>query len=461
MYNSEKKDLAKSMFFLDVLMNEIDETIIFVDAEGYIEALSLAYAEFLKVDRDDVIGKHVSEVIENTRLPVVLVTGEAEVAQPQKIRGKNMIASRIPIIRDNKVVGAFGRVLFKNVDELGTLYHRINKLEQELNFYESKFATMNVAKYSAEDLVGNSPEIKELRKTVKQVAKSNSNVIIQGESGTGKELVAHAIHSERWGDRRPLICVNCAAIPGELMESELFGYEEGSFTGAKKGGKIGLFQAAHGGTLFLDEIGEMPIHMQVKLLRVLQDKEVQKIGSTETEKVDVRIITATNRDLNKMVENGEFREDLYFRLNVISINIPPLRERSGDIPVISELFLKKMSENQYIFVKGISARAMEYMKSYKWPGNVRELENVLERAANFVDSSGMIKTEHLPNVIGGMAERTNRKTLKETIEETERLLIVDALIDNSGRKNLAAKALGISRTSLYEKIEKYNIDFTR
>ena len=444
-------------FFLDVMLNETDECIIFVDVEGKIVELSYAYAKFLGVNREDVIGKPVTDVIENTRLPNVIETRVAEIAQAHKIKGKNMIANRIPIIRNGKVEGAFGRVLFKNVEELDELYKQIGDMTQELNFYERSFAKSNSSKYGADDIVGNSPAMGELKKTIKHIAYSKSNVLILGESGTGKELVAHAIHSEYHGEDKPFVCVNCAAIPSELLESELFGYEEGSFTGAKKGGKIGMFQAADGGTLFVDEIGEMPLQMQAKLLRVLQDKKVKKVGSNEAKPVNVRIIAATNRDLEAMVREGTFRDDLYFRLNVISVNIPPLRERVEDLPMLVGVLIHKVSGNPYMDAKGISPQAMEYIKKYDWPGNVRELENVIEHAANFVDEDGIIQVNHLPRVITGFAKRSETKTLKQIVDEAERESIVNALHDNNGSRVKAAKALGISRTSLYEKMEKHNI----
>lgn len=444
-------------FFLDVMLNETDECIIFVDVESKIVELSHAYAKFLGVNREDVIGKSVTDVIENTRLPNVIETRVAEIAQAHKIKGKNMIANRIPIIRNGKVEGAFGRVLFKNVEELDELYKQIGDMTQELNFYERSFAKSNSSKYGADDIVGNSPAMGELKKTIKHIAYSKSNVLILGESGTGKELVAHAIHSEYHGEDKPFVCVNCAAIPSELLESELFGYEEGSFTGAKKGGKIGMFQAADGGTLFLDEIGEMPLQMQAKLLRVLQDKKVKKVGSNEAKPVNVRIIAATNRDLEAMVREGTFRDDLYFRLNVISVNIPPLRERVEDLPMLVEVLIDKVSGNPYMDAKGISPEAMEYIKKYAWPGNVRELENVIEHAANFVGSDGIIHVNNLPKVVTGLEKSSEIKTLKQIVDEIERQTIVNALHNNNGSRVKAAKALGISRTSLYEKMEKHNI----
>ena len=451
--------MGNSNYFLDVMLNETGECIVFVDKKGNIEELSEAYANFLGVNRDAVIGKPVEEVIENTRLPDVIKSRKAELAQAHKINGRNMIASRIPIIRNGEVEGAFGRVLFKNVEELDKLYKKIGELTDELNFYEKSFMEANSSKYNADDIIGESPAMSQLKNTIKHVSFSKSNVLILGESGTGKELVAHAIHSEYFGDKKPFVCVNCAAIPSELMESELFGYEEGSFTGAKKGGKIGMFQAADGGTLFLDEIGEMPLHMQAKLLRVLQDKSVKKVGSNEAKKVNVRLIAATNRDLEKMVQDGTFREDLYFRLNVISLEIPPLRERIEDIPVIVDALIKKVSGNPYIEISGISPRALEYIKKYHWPGNVRELENVIEHAANFVDEGGLIQTKHLPSNVTGIVESSYSKGLKEMLAEVERQAIIDALIKQGGSRTRAAKVLGLSRTSLYEKMEKYDIRF--
>ena len=449
--------MGNTSYFLDVMLNETGECIVFVDRKGIIEELSDAYAKFLGVNRDDVIGKPVDEVIENTRLPNVIKSRKAELAQAHKINGRSMIASRIPIIRNGEVLGAFGRVLFKDVEELDMLYKKINELTDELNFYEKRFMQANSSKYSADDIIGESPAMRQLKNTIRHVSFSKSNVLILGESGTGKELVAHAIHSEYFGDDKPFVCVNCAAIPSELMESELFGYEEGAFTGAKKGGKIGVFQAADGGTLFLDEIGELPLQMQAKLLRVLQDKSVKKVGSNEAKKINVRLIAATNRNLEEMVKEGTFREDLFFRLNVINLRIPPLRERIEDIPLLVEALIEKVSGNPYTRAEGISPRALEYIKKYSWPGNVRELENVIEHAANFVDEGGLIQTNHLPNNVTGIVESSEIKGLKEIMAGVERQTIVDALMKQGGSRTKAAKALGLSRTSLYEKMEKHNI----
>lgn len=451
-------DEMEAAFLLKTIMETTNDAIVYVNKEGYIEMISKPYADFLQVKREEVIGKHVRDVIENTRMDVVIKTGVSEIAEVQEINGNKMIATRIPVFVKGNVVGAVGRVLFRDINELNALYMKISKIEKELNLYKDEFKKVNSAKYSLDSIISESKSMHKIKELTKRTAKTNSNVLILGESGTGKELFAHAIHSISRRANAPFIKVNCGAIPYELLESELFGYEEGSFTGAKKGGKIGKFKAADGGTIFLDEIGDLPMNMQVKLLRVLQDKEIEKIGSNSSEKVDVRIITATNRDLEEMVSEGKFRLDLYYRLNVLTIKVPPLRERKDDIPILSEYLIQKISRRENIRVDRISDSALEYLKRYNWPGNVRELENILERAINFLDEETVIKPEHLPSKITGIMRKKKIRSLKLTLEEVERQAIIDSLIFSNGNKTKAASILDISRTSLYEKIDKYNIE---
>ncbi len=454
---TEKQKLSKE-YLLDTIINATNELFVLTNQEGYIEELSQAYADFINVKREDVIGKHVKDVIENTRLDIIVKTGVSETETIQKVNGKKMIATRMPITKDGKIIGAFGKVLFKNVDELNKLYEKINKIETELDMYKMQFGRINTAKYCLNDIIGCSNLINTLKETVETVGKTNSSVLILGESGTGKELFAHAIHNASNRARQPFVCINCGTIPAELLESELFGYEEGAFTGAKKGGKIGLFQAAHKGTIFLDEIGDLPMPMQVKLLRVLQDREVQKIGSTVREMIDVRVIAATNKNPYEMVQENKFRSDLYYRLNVISLRIPALRERKEDIPVLAKSFLKKLAAKENIPAEKISDSALEYLKCYDWPGNVRELENVVERAVNFLGQGKVVRPEHLPRNLTGIEEEEDIRDLCEVVAEAERLAIVNALLHNGGKKTVTAKSLGISRTKLYEKMEKYQID---
>jgi len=443
---------------LNTIMEATNDCIVYVNKDGYIEMLSKAYAEFLNVDRDASIGKHVTEVIENTRMHEVAKLGVEEVAQVQEIRGRKMIATRIPVYVNGRIVGAVGKVLFRDLDELEQLYTKVYKIEKELNMYKNEFKKINSAKYEINSIIGETREIRGLKELTRRIANTNSNVLILGETGTGKELFANAIHSLSRRKDGPFIKVNCGSIPSELLESELFGYEEGSFTGAKKGGKIGKFKAADGGSIFLDEIAELPMNMQVKLLRVLQEKEIEKIGSNTPEKIDVRIISATNKDLEEMIRKGEFRLDLYYRLNVISMVIPPLRKRKEDIPEIANHLIEKISKDEKIKVDGISKRAMDLLKKYDWPGNVRELENVLERAINYLDGETIIKIKHLPIKISGLKEDKELKSLKEEMEEYEKEIISNALLASNGNKTKAAEILKISRTALYEKIEKYNLE---
>ncbi|MBC7087869.1 MAG: sigma 54-interacting transcriptional regulator [Tissierellales bacterium] len=443
---------------LKTIMEATNDCIVYVNKDGYIEMLSKAYAEFLNVDRDASIGKHVTEVIENTRMHEVAKLGVEEVAQVQEIRGRKMIATRIPVYVNGRIVGAVGKVLFRDLDELEQLYTKVYKIEKELNMYKNEFKKINSAKYEINSIIGETREIRGLKELTRRIANTNSNVLILGETGTGKELFANAIHSLSRRKDGPFIKVNCGSIPSELLESELFGYEEGSFTGAKKGGKIGKFKAADGGSIFLDEIAELPMNMQVKLLRVLQEKEIEKIGSNTPEKIDVRIISATNKDLEEMIRKGEFRLDLYYRLNVISMVIPPLRKRKEDIPEIANHLIEKISKDEKIKVDGISKRAMDLLKKYDWPGNVRELENVLERAINYLDGETIIKIKHLPIKISGLKEDKELKSLKEEMEEYEKEIISNALLASNGNKTKAAEILKISRTALYEKIEKYNLE---
>ena len=448
----------KASSLLNIIMDATDDAIVFVDEKGYIEMLSKPYAIFLGINREKSIGKHVSEVIENTRMDIVVKSGVSEIAQIQEINGRNMIATRIPVRLEGKIIGAWGRVLFKDINDLNKLCMDISNIENELNLYKNEFKKINRAKYDLDSIIGESHDIVNLKEITKRASNTNSNILILGESGTGKELFAHSIHNNSKRLDQPFIKVNCGAIPYELLESEFFGYEEGSFTGAKKGGKIGKFKAADGGTIFLDEIGDLPLSMQVKLLRVLQDKEVEKIGSYIPEKIDVRIIAATNQDLEGMVEEGKFRSDLYYRLNVVSIKIPSLKERKEDIPILSKHLIEKISRNENILVDGISDHALEYIKRYAWPGNVRELENILERAINFLDKSTIIGIEHLSPRITGIKIQNQHQSLKAIMEEVEKQSIIDSLINSDGNKTAAAKLLEISRTSLYEKITKYNIN---
>ncbi len=323
-------------------------------------------------------------------------------------------------------------------------------------------------KYKFENFIGDSPEMNKVFRTIEKVADTDSTVLILGESGTGKELVARAIHYHSSRRDKPLVPVNCGAIPEELLESELFGHEKGAFTNAIRT-RIGRFEMAHGGTIFLDEIAEMSPHLQVKLLRIVQEQEFERVGGTRTIKCDVRIIAATNKDLEKEVENGRFREDLYYRLKVIPIRLPPLRERRSDVPLLIHHFLERMTKVKKKKIKGISKETVKAMEEYDWPGNVRELENVIERMV-ILSEGDYLTEEDLPEKIrkkGFSSDLTTMSipdegfSLSHAVNEYEKRLIITALEKTGWVKNRAAKLLKMNRTTLVEKIKKQGIEKSR
>ncbi|WP_411682661.1 sigma 54-interacting transcriptional regulator [Clostridium thailandense] len=457
-----QKELYDDKIYIDILntiMDTLNECVVVIDEKGLITMMSKAYKEFLGCSNPE--GKHVEDIIENTRMYKVIQSGNLELGDVQDIKGNKMIAMRVPLKEDGKVVGAVGKVIFKDIGDFYTLSKKLSNLEKEVEFYKNELGKERKAKYSIENIIGDSPSVQKVKSLVKRVARTNSNVLIIGESGTGKELFAHAIHNASKRNLGPFIKINCAAIPSELLEAELFGYEEGAFTGAKKTGKKGKFELANGGTIFLDEIGDMPMEMQVKLLRVIQEREIERIGGNILKEVDVRIIAATNKNLEDSVKEGKFREDLYYRLNVMRIPLPSLRERKEDIPMIANSLRIKVANRLGVYVEGISKDALDCLVNYDWPGNIRELENVIERAVNLLDSDLVIKLENLPErlVKNKFKRYTNEgKYLKDIIEEVEKDVIEECLRKNNWNKNRTAQLLGISRAGLYKKIEEYKLE---
>lgn len=434
---------------------------IMVDRQAKIRVINQVFADYLQHDKRDILGKNVAEVDKNTRFPYVLKTRKAEIAYKHQFEnGHTAIVHRIPVLDENgEVMYGVGMVLFQDLQEFKDIIHKNKQLHSELFHMKSELKRIYGAKYSWENILGSSPQLVEAKYMGKKAALTTSNVLLLGESGTGKELFAHAIHNDSGRGDYPFIKVNCAAIPGELLEAELFGYEEGAFTGARKGGKIGKFELANGGTIFLDEIGDMPMDMQVKILRVLQEREVERIGGSENIRLDIRVIAATNKDLEKQVEKGLFREDLYYRLHVMTIKIPALRERTGDLELLVKGLMKKISEQIGKYVLDIDPEALSCLKQYRFPGNIRELENVLERAINMTESE-VIELKHLPinmtQQFGKILEGPIQP-LKDLLEEVEKQALIKALNESGGSKVKAAKALGIGRSSFYEKLEKYHL----
>ncbi|MCW3490206.1 sigma-54 interaction domain-containing protein [Dethiobacter alkaliphilus] len=428
-----------------------------VDRNSRIVLLTRGYAEILGVDRKEAIGKPVTEVIPHSRMSEVIKSGEPEIAQVWEVKGETAIISRVPIKRGEEVIGVVAFSVFRGMDEVRDFLGRLRHLDAELNYYRSEVEKLRGARFSLENILGISPAINRVKEQLACIAKNDSTLLLTGETGTGKELFAHALHlssKRRFGH---LIKVNCAAIPDELLESELFGYEEGAFTGARKGGKPGKFELANRGTLFLDEIGEMPARLQAKLLRVLQDGEIERIGGTEPLQVDVRIVAATNKNLAELVRQRQFREDLYYRLNVIELHIPPLRERMEDIPGLVVHFIRELNHRLGVKVNGITTEVEEVFQSYHWPGNVRELYNVLERTMNVIQVDVIGLTEinwFLPRVLSSSGRQTLRSS--NTLRDLEAKIIHRVLESCNGNKSRAAEILGIHRSTIYNKLKRNN-----
>jgi len=352
-----------------------------------------------------------------------------------------------------------------NFEELQLVLERAREL-QRLHMENRQYRQEIQRRFAPQNLIGHSDSMRRILDLIEKVADSDSTVLIFGETGTGKELVARAIHYRSNRMDKPLVPINCAAIPGDLLESELFGYEKGAFTGAHKT-KAGRFELADGGTLFLDEIGEMSPQLQVKLLRVLQERSFERLGAVKSIQVDVRIVAATNRDLEASIRDGKFREDLYYRLSVIPIHIPPLRDRREDIPVLIEHFLENFNKQKKKEVEGITPRAMEALVQYSWPGNVRELENLVERLV-VIKRAGTIDLDDLPEKIRGADFEDNLPRiflpedgiqLDAAVHRLEKELIIQALKRTNGVKKEAARLLGMKRTTLIQKMKRGNIKF--
>ncbi|MDW7728859.1 MAG: sigma 54-interacting transcriptional regulator [Bacillota bacterium] len=444
------------------------DALVVVNEAGSVVLVNHTFLDFLNLNNEAVINRPISEVLENSRLHVVVKTGIPELNDIQFIDGKPYVVSRLPIIKDGQIIGSVGKISFRRVDELRELATRLEAMNSKLTHFQEELKKARVRErlFNFEDIITLNPQMQELIREAKQAAQGLSTVLISGESGVGKELMAQAMHQESPRRNGPFVKVNCAAIPENLLESEFFGYLPGAFTGARKEGKTGRLDSANGGTLFLDEIGDMPLALQGKLLRVLQEQSFERIGGTATIRVDIRFIAATNQDLETKVQEGSFRKDLYFRLNVIPIPIPPLRERREDILPLVHAFLRKYNEVFGMTVSDISAEALSVLRVYSWPGNIRELENIVERAMNFTGEN-IISIEHLPphmrqiREISGessaLVATEDRPAYRWKRDELERETIKAAIRDSGGNKSEAARILGMSRSWLYEKIKRLSI----
>ena len=450
---------------VDVLKRVLDtvEGLQVVDTRGIITLVNESYLKIHHLTREQAEGHPVTEVIDNTRMHIVAQTGVPEVDEIQTISGHEYVVSRIPIFKDGKCLGAVGKIVFQDFQEIQRLALKAKRLQMELEaLRKSKGKPHSDTRFSFEDIIATCETSLLAKERAMMGAPTTSTILLLGESGVGKEVYAHAIHNLSPRYNRPFVRVNCSAITETLIESELFGYEDGAFTGAKKGGRAGKFELADTGTIFLDEIGDMPLAAQAKLLRVLQEREIDRVGGEGTMPVDIRVIAATNQDLWGMVEQKKFRRDLFFRLNVIPIVIPPLRDRPGDVKALAKLFWADLQKTHGITTKFLTEGAKRLLEDYSWPGNIRELRNVLERTFTIVRDN-LISEDQVRMILQGVGSSAGQFCenedcpLDQVVEKAERRAIGFALARTNNNKAQAAKLLGISRPLLYRKMHQYDI----
>ena len=452
-------DLVSLVEAFKHILDRVYSGIIFCDKDSRILFMNRFYASLLKADPEEAVGKHIKTYFPSSRLPVVLETGQAELGKKCSLRTNlALLVNRVPIEQDGETVGVVLQTTFRDFTEINDVMTRLNLLEKEVSYYKEGLDSILSATYSFESIVGGNKRLVEAKKTAEKYARTDSPVLILGATGTGKELFAHAVHRASGRKNRPFVCVNCAAIPRELLESELFGYAPGAFTGAKKGGKAGKIEMAHGGTLFLDEIGDLPLNAQAKLLRVLESRKIERVGGIKAMEVDFRLVAATNKDLREMIHRNEFREDVFYRLNTLTVEIPSLSERTDDIPALIRSFLKA-SGNGHIEV---SDSVIEMLEGYFWPGNVRELKNVVMRAVSLIEGR-TFEVEHLPmEIVRFQSDCPDPSSshigpLSTELKRYEKRVLSQALRLNNGNMSKTARLLGISRSTLYEKCRLHEL----
>jgi PAS domain S-box-containing protein len=458
--SAELEELRRQLEMYKLIFESISSGAMVTDAHGTITHFNRYYGQFLGLDPEAQIGRHCTEAVENTRMHLVAQSGRPEFNSSQLSNDQKMVVQRIPIKKDGKVIAVFGQVMFKDVRDVGKLARELSLLESKLKLYEEELISLRSTRYTFDSIIGASDEIESLKREAHKACGNTFPVLITGESGTGKELFAQAIHSASPRRLHPFVRINCAAIPRDLLESELFGYEKGAFTGAKVEGKPGKFELAHEGTIFLDEIGDLPIEMQPKLLRAIEDKEFERVGGTRMVRSDFRVMAATNHNLEGLLAAGRFRKDLFYRLNVIALHIPPLRERPADVVAITRRFLDQTAHEAGYETLVIDRDAQRALCRCEWPGNVRELTNVLGRSVSALDGD-TIRVPDLPLYVQrgrrGADPRRPATSLREMQSHTERENVLSALKETGFNKVRAARMLGIHRTLLYKKMRKHNL----
>lgn len=458
--NKETPISPLSCELLSGLFTDCREGVLVVDARGVVCFVNDKYKKAYAIKKKDIIGQSISTLNPAERLTQILKDGN-QILVPQKSAHPHFTSYLIPLTTEKQIVGAAEKVVFHSDNKTALNCSTTGFSEDRSYTVVDCIGENHTSRYSFDNIIGKSDPIQGAKSTAKLAAQTNVPILIIGESGTGKELFAHAIHQASGRRHCNFVRLNCSCIPTELIESELFGYESGAFTGASRRGKTGKFELADEGTIFLDEIGDMSLNMQAKLLRVLQEKEFEKIGATTPKSVDFRIISATNRDLQEMIELQSFRLDLYYRINAITIKVPSLREIKSDIPLMVRNFLQEFNRMRQKKLFDISQKAEASLMNYYWPGNVRELRNTIERCF-YICKGDRLTTEDLPPGIlefGKSSTVQSKKlpTLKKALEDAEKQLVVEALKLTGANRKEASRILDIHRTGLYQKMKKYNL----
>ncbi|AYO29823.1 MAG: hypothetical protein PWR06_672 [Thermoanaerobacteraceae bacterium] len=443
--------LEKMISAIEIILRHVHEGIVIADREGRVVYVNDANERITGLDNKKILGRYVKDVVPESSLIEVIETGREKLGTRTRVRDKYVISNIVPIYDGAEIIGSIS--VFLDITEVENLNIKLKKAQEQIDKLSKQLSTFLG---DGQFIVGKNPMMQKVIYIAQKAAGVNSNVLITGESGTGKEVMARFIHNAGPRKDKPFVAVNCGAIPETLLESELFGYEPGAFTGAGNRGKAGIFELANGGTIFLDEIGDMSLSLQVKLLRVLQDKEIRRLGGIDKIKLDVRVMAATNKPLEKMVAEKTFREDLYYRLNVIQISLPPLRERKEDIPLYVRFLLDKLSGQLKAACPKISPGAMKALMNYDFPGNIRELENILEKSM-VMDEDGNIDTDDLPDILsahtGARGFYVETEGRWPTLKEVEKTLLEKTLAVFSN-KTRAAEVLGISRATLYRMLDE-------
>jgi transcriptional regulator with PAS, ATPase and Fis domain len=456
-------------------LDSLCEGTVVVDKDAHIVWINERYASrFGPVSAADAIGKNIEEIIPRSLMREVVNSGQPILLDILEAGSESFVVTRLPLKDDQgQVIGAVGFALYDQLQPLQPLYAKLDKLQRDLAQAQKKLAEERRSKYTFTNFIGSSAAAMEVKRQARRAARLEATVLLLGETGTGKELLAHAIHASSSRANKPFIGINVAAIPETLLEAEFFGTAAGAYTGAERKGRIGKFQLADGGTLFLDEIGDMPLAVQAKLLRVLQEQEVEPLGSNHIVNIDVRVIAATSIDLQQAMEEGRFRRDLYYRINVLPIHLPPLRERPEDIEALCENMLEQMAIRAGEPLREVDAEAVALLQHCPWPGNVRELRNVLERAGMLSDQLRLGAADFAAIVQAATPESAKARPLApttalqpnshaacshaEALAQFERQLIVDALEAADGRVSEAARRLGLARATLYKKMTALGI----